>query len=377
MKQIQLTLLVVLVTVFSFYSCQDETVDNQQSTTTESVAITNAMNALQDHFDAQGNLQNGQNPTNNIIFDFCFNFVYPITLSYNTGTEVTVADFDGLVDILINSTDTLYINGIAFPFQVESFNENTNAFEILTVENEADFTQLLDTCSIDENGQVASCDCPDTYDPVCVAITDSNGEINDFTFPNMCYAACEGFTAADVVDCDYSNASIDYLFNDCFDFVYPVSLTLSTGEVVTLNNDDDLATALYIDYTFDFVYPISVEDSSTGVTTTLTSSGELVNLLNDCNGGNNNGCGISDINITVGSCISATAYQITVDFDHTNYTATDFIIELADGTTTTYNISDLPIQLNVDTNPSGTDSLAIRSTNSNCADDVSWDVPNC
>jgi len=51
-------------------------------------------------------------------FDFCFKFVYPITLSYNNGTTVVVNNSDELLTVAQSMTSTLYIDGIAFPFDI-------------------------------------------------------------------------------------------------------------------------------------------------------------------------------------------------------------------------------------------------------------------
>ena len=36
------------------------------------------------------------NPTNNLVFDFCFEFIYPLSLSYNNEVIVTVNSIEEL-----------------------------------------------------------------------------------------------------------------------------------------------------------------------------------------------------------------------------------------------------------------------------------------
>ncbi len=67
------------------------------------------------------------------------------------------------------------------------------------------------TVSTDTSG----CNCPQTYDPVCV-LTPNDGIIE---FINVCFAACEGYSPSDFVDCglacqvyfDFTQDANDYL----------------------------------------------------------------------------------------------------------------------------------------------------------------------
>ena len=421
----KLVLIALIFSLFTFVSCKDESVDSPKQTV-ESVAAKNSLAALKNHFTADGSLaRDGQNPTNNIIFDFCFDFVYPITLSYNTGTEVTVQDFEGLIDVLVNMTDDLYINGIAYPFQVEVFNDNTNSFETLTVNDEDAFMSLLESCSIGDNGQQGDCNCTEEYNPVCVTVQDDSGESFTIDFPNMCYAECEGFTQADVVDCDYSNPADDDYYDDCFDLVYPFSIINTDGETIQINDEDEFEAALYTNYYFDFVYPFNVETEVNGENTvvTINSEEELTNLLMQCDGMDNpcdcddtaapvcvddngqtiefdnpcqamcagftqadfvdcnpsgNDCDINNLTVTVGDCFSTTAYHITINFSTENYDGTDFMVEFADGTSGTYSLSDLPLQLDVDVSANQQSGwLLVTLPGNNCAEDETWEIPNC
>jgi hypothetical protein len=124
MKKFKIVFLLVLFGLFTFTSCENEETiidDQQQDVTQESEAIVTALSKMAENFDDSGNVDANNNPVGNIIFDFCFDFVYPLTLSYNNGTTVAVNDLDELVAVIINSTDQLFINGIAFPFDVETY----------------------------------------------------------------------------------------------------------------------------------------------------------------------------------------------------------------------------------------------------------------
>jgi hypothetical protein len=384
MKQIKFSLIVLILTIFTFTSCKDESIDITKNTV-ESVAARNATNALSTHFNPDGTLRDGENPTNNIIFDFCFDFVYPITLSYNTGAEVTVENFEGMVELLINMTEDLYINGISFPFQVEVFNADTDAFEVITIQGEDSFIALLESCSIDDDGQTDDCQCMEIYEPVCVEVGDGSGEEFIIEFPNMCYAECSGFTQDDVVECDYSNPCNGGFFdNDCFDFVYPLSVVLPNGETVQVENEDDLEDIIYTNYYFDFHYPITVEVEVDGAPAEVNihNAEEFAALLAECEDVEpGDDCEINDLSVVVGDCFSQTAYTITLDFNLEDpVIAQQFMVVFYDGTEAgPFQISALPINLEVDVNTGDYDSLSVYmlSGGLTCAQEVDWEIPSC
>ncbi len=328
----KLVLITLFFSLFTFVSCKDESVEAPKLTV-ESAAIKSSLSVLKTHFNEDGSIsRDGQNPTNNIIFDFCFDFVYPITLSYNTGTEVTVQGIDGLIDILVNMTDDLYINGIAFPFDVEIFNADTGAFEVLTINNEGAFMSLLETCSIDDSGQNDDCNCPEEYNPVCVAVQDPSGESFTVEFPNFCYAQCEGFTQNDVVECGNSNpATTDNLFGDCFGLIYPFSIINDNRETVEINDYYEFSIALYSNYNLEFVYPLNIEMENDGQTITLTINNdeELNNIIMQCDDSGNNGndCDCDDTIAPV--CVNDNGQ--TIEFNNpclafcAGYTQADFV----------------------------------------------------
>ena len=144
MKNFKLSIFSVLTVLLAFTSCtNEETIVDTQQNTEESESITTTLGRLSQQYDENGNVDQTNNPAGNIVFDFCFDFVYPIDLSFNTDTTVTVNSLDELIDIYSSSTENLFINGIAFPFQVETYNENSNALEIETINNEDEFFNLL------------------------------------------------------------------------------------------------------------------------------------------------------------------------------------------------------------------------------------------
>mgnify|MGYP003681890981 CR=1 FL=1 len=260
----------------------DEPASEDQQQTEESQSITTALNRLNNQFDDYGNIIETDNPAGNVVFDFCFDFVYPLTLSYNNGTTVTVNDLDGIIDIILSSTDDLYISGVAFPFDVETFNNDTDAIEIVTINNEEEFIDLLESCDFDD---FETCECTEEYNPVCVEVSDPNGETFTITYPNACFAECDGFTEDDFLE----SCEDDYNCpggNGCFEFNFPITIITDDNETVTVNSQEELDSVLYDAYYFDFVYPFTVtlndDDDDDDEIVTINSAEDLEELIEEC-----------------------------------------------------------------------------------------------
>ncbi|WP_296312755.1 hypothetical protein [Winogradskyella sp. UBA3174] len=278
MKNLKFTLFSLFMALMVFTSCtNEEAVIDEQQTTEESASITKSLNELSQQFNQTGNFTTTNNPAGNIVFDFCFDFVYPLTLSYNNGSTVTVDGLGGLVNIILGSNENLFINGIAFPFDVETYSENSNTIEIVTINNEDEFVSLVENCGFDD---IEVCECFEVFDPVCVEITDPNGEIFTVTYPNACYAECDGFTENDFVDTcedDYYSGS-----TECFTLNYPLSIIIN-GDTVLINSQEELGNSLYDVYDFDFVYPFTVTLDNEEVITINTPE-DIETILEDCYG---------------------------------------------------------------------------------------------
>ena len=299
MKNFKLSIFSVLIVLLAFTSCtnEDTIVDTQQNTE-ESESITTTLGRLSQQYDENGNVDQTNNPAGNIVFDFCFDFVYPIDLSFNTDTTVTVNSLDELIDIYSSSTENLFINGIAFPFQVETYNENSNALEIETINNEDEFFSLLEDCNFDE---IEDCYCTEEYDPVCVNVTDLDGELFTISYPNACYAICDGFTEDDFSEeCeqDYDSGA-----GECFEFVYPISIILDEGDPVIVNSREELFNATYGAYHIDLVLPLDIIIEGDTVVT-INDYDELEAIIEECFGDSYGDidCSIEDITNTLVNC---------------------------------------------------------------------------
>ncbi|WP_460219513.1 hypothetical protein [Psychroserpens sp. MEBiC05023] len=282
MKKFKLFLLSFVCIASFLTSCTNDEPLVEEQNIEESESITTALTQLSTQFNAQGDVIPSQNVTGNIVFDFCFDFVYPLNLSYNNGSTVTVESLDDLIDVIINSTDELYIDGIEFPFDVEVYNDDSDAIEILTINNEEEFIDLIEDCDFDD---FEPCDCDDEYDPVCVEVETPDGETFLITYPNECYAECDGFTEDDFAE----NCEEDYNCPggiECFEFNFPLSIITDDGETIEVNSQEELDNELYDAYYFDFVYPFSVTLAEDGEVITINNAEELEELLEDCFGDN-------------------------------------------------------------------------------------------
>ena len=301
MKKFKISIFSILMVLAVFTSCtNEEVIVDPQQDTEESESIITTLSRLNEQFDENGNVDQAENPAGNVVFDFCFDFVYPINLSFNTGTTVTANNLDEVIEIYNASTENLYLNGIAFPFQVETYNENSNTLEIETINNEDEFLSLLEDCGFED--ETEDCICTEEYDPVCIDITDLDGELFTISYPNACYAICDGFTEDDFSEeCqqDYDSGT-----NECFEFVYPISIILDEGEPVSVNSREELFNATYGAYHIDLVLPLDIIIEG-GTVVTINDYYELENIIEDCFGDDNFGdidCSIEDITNTLVSC---------------------------------------------------------------------------
>jgi hypothetical protein len=227
MKNFKFLLIVLSIGLFSLGSCTNDTssgTDTEQEATT-SIALRTVLNSIKNN-DASATGRVADNNPSDQQDDFCFDFVYPITLEYNTGATVTVDDFNGLIEVLMDETNDVYIEGIVFPFDIVLLADGTT----VTINSEEDFIEAL--------------------------------------------MACDNF---DVWDDD------DVII-DCFDFVYPIDLIAADGSTVTVNSDDELiaffeAQGMY--YEPNFVFPLDVTTID-GEQLTIDSLYDLFDLMDDC-----------------------------------------------------------------------------------------------
>ena len=100
MKIRKIFLLFLTIFLFFFSSCT-QTGSDKTPKEVDAPSMVEVMDLLTSQFDSSGNLRQDENPVGNIVFDFCFNFVYPLELSYSNGNTKEVQSLENLVFVLI------------------------------------------------------------------------------------------------------------------------------------------------------------------------------------------------------------------------------------------------------------------------------------
>ncbi len=353
MKKIKILVVFAMVSIATFYSCTDNNPIENDAVTQKSIANRTAMNELK-----IANNISGRNTNANASSPFCFELVYPITLSYNTGTTVTVASLQGLLTILAAETPTLYIDGIAFPFQV-----TTNG-AIQTISTEGQYISLLLSCGFNTiNTDLLNSFCFDLVFPITI-LNDNNEEVTITTL--------QQFTT--------------YLNNPNnggqTQFVYPISVLYNNQTTVIanlyelyqmINNCDDCIC------TQEFV-PVCVQTPSGifefGNMCYAICAGYDQNDLVACDP---SACNVSNLTTVItGNCNSDFSYPLTINFNYVNATSTTFNIRKSSGVLLgTYSLNDLPITIpNYTSNTNATDYLTVELNNT-CSATQNWILPNC
>ncbi len=376
MKHFKIFLAACLLSL-AFVACtNDESITPPQNVQ-ESESVQNAISQLETHFNDNGVFTDDANPTGNLVIDFCFDFVYPITLIYNNGATVTVNNLGELVTVIINSTPELYIVGIEFPFDVIWYNPQTNGTEIITINNEAEFIALLETCNFDP------CVCTDEYDPVCVEIETPQGTVV-LTFPNACHAECEGFTEEDFIDCENDC--------DCPAEIDPVCVMSGNGTIIQFDNEclalcEGFTPNDFVDCPSDCDCPSEIDPVCVE-----TPAGNIIEFDNEClalcEGYTPNDfvdcpvdvCEITNVVVEVGDCNPAgNTYTVTINFETVNATNDTFDVFALNGDLLgNYPLSSLPLTLEFETNGTGFDGVTVCiNDNPNCCTTIDWETPDC
>lgn len=222
MKKIKLLFLITTIVLGVFYSCSDDNSVGNDQNVQKSIGLRTVLNNIKKASNSAGRSSQTTSLQSAIVG---FDFVYPITLSYNNGTVITVASFNGLIEVLANENENLYIEGISFPFQVVLTSDGST----VTVDNEDEFWDLIDTLNIET--------------------------MDDFVFSSL-----------------------------CFDFVYPFSLVTQNNQTIVIANQSELL-ALFTNpntetIILDFVYPFSV--ISNNQTVVINDAYEFFELNSDC-----------------------------------------------------------------------------------------------
>ncbi len=223
MKTIKQIIILLLVVLPLGISCSDD--DSKSSNTQKSASLRVVFNELKNNFNIAGRSSSDDND------EMCFDFVYPITLSYNTGTTVTVNSVDELIDLLSNEDEEMYFEGIAFPFQIVYLDSETT----VTINNEDDFEEIIFECDFEtyDDDDYMDSECFQLVYPFSIINTTTNQTFL-MESESQLYAFFENLDDEDGDDEE----------GDTFDFVYPISVIVN-GATVVVNNSYQFEEILY------------------------------------------------------------------------------------------------------------------------------------
>lgn len=323
MKKIKILVVLAIISIATFYSCTDNNPIENEAVTQKSIANRTAMNELK-----IANNISGRDANATASSPFCFEFVYPITLSYNTGTTITVASLQGLLTILASETPNLYVDGIAFPFQV------TNNGAVSTISTEVQYMSLLLSCGFSAiNTDLVNSFCFDLVFPITI-LNDNNQEVT--------ITSLQQFTT--------------YLNNPNnggqTQFVYPISVNYN-NQVVVIDNIYELYQMInncdVCICTLEYA-PVCVQ-TATGIVEFGNScfaicAGYDQNDFIQCT--NSTTCSVSNLTAIPGACNGngTNTHPLTINFSYTNAPGTTF--DVRDETNTlvgTYPLSSLPLTI--------------------------------
>ncbi|HEU0137598.1 MAG TPA: hypothetical protein VFQ50_09930 [Flavobacterium sp.] len=355
MKNVKL-LLMLLVSTTIFFSCSDSEPIENQGNAESSVAL---RTTLAEYKKAHGISSKSANDE-----EFCFDFVYPITFSYNTGTAVTVTSFEGLLEILSNESSDFYLDGVVFPFQVSQ--QASGGVTFTTINSESEFVELLQACGIDTiDADLQTTFCFDIVFPINISMPDGA----DITVESM--------------------VELEALANSSSDFQgeidFPISV-LYDGQTVVLNNVYDFYEMLdncdQCICTADYA-PVCVQ-TPLGV----VEYGNICFAI--CAGftqddfvmcGPTNNCSITNLQVQPGDCSAAGDFDLLVNFSYSNPPSTQFEIRNSNNiVVSTHNLSDLPVTIpNYAILGITVEFLTVNFVgDTNCGATTEWSIPaNC
>ncbi len=355
MKKIKILLLLVAVSVATFYSCSDNNPIENEAVAESSVALRTAMNELK----IANNIADNRNANAAASSPFCFDFVYPLTVSYNTGTTVTVSSLQGLLNILANENPNLYLSGISFPFQV------MHNGAVSTISTEGQFITLLMGCGFNTiNTDLLNSMCFDIVYPI--TLVNPNNQI-------VAIASQQEFTSY-LSDPAVAQSQISY----------PISVIYGNQTLVIdniyemyqmINNCDDCICTQQYD-------PVCVQ-TPTGIVEYGNScfaqcAGFTQSDFVNCN--SSTVCNITNLTTTItGNCNSDFSYPLTINFQYANAPSATFTVRKSTGAILgTYALANLPITIsNYVSNTNATDFLTVELGGNSCTATQNWTLPNC
>lgn len=217
MKNLKLVSILILTTLFSFTSCQDETdVKNGQHPNTNT-ANSETANNLERSAMHDGSFDDFLDDTS------CSSILLPVVATVN-GTEISIltqADYALVLDILAEISGDDEVITFQFPLTV-----TTSNYTEVTVTSQAEYEALMDACDDLEDEGKDAISCIDIDFPITILTYSTNLEQTG----SVVIQSEEELYA-------YMN---DFDANAFFAIDYPITVTVNGETTVTLHSDADL-----------------------------------------------------------------------------------------------------------------------------------------
>ena len=234
----------------------------------------------------------------------------------------------------------------------------SNELVVQTINNEEEFSNLIADCYFND-----PCICTEEYDPVCVEII-ANDSVMVITFPNSCYAFCEGFTESDLVNCENNTEcaiyDLEVITGDCNDDnTYNMTINFQYEEIgeqeyfdLYARNDELIGYFPLSSLPLTIInFPSSGEDYDfvkVCINDNPDCCKEIEWLPPNCIGQGSN-CEITSLDLVAGECNDdGSTYNLLLDFDFENTNGQEFFeIYFRDDVFYDYfQLSALPITIN-------------------------------
>lgn len=200
----------------------------------------------------------GGNPSGGGVEPPIIDFVFPVTVTLEDGTTVTVADHMGFIALIEDCIGDDVVVGdecftFNFPITVETIDGNT-----VVVNDELELYSVPDAIGF----------------VFPISVTTANGvvTINDDADFDALYNDCY-----DIEPCDDCGTN-------CFEIVFPITLVDDSGNITTVNDDDEFFAyldGLGNDTFFTITYPMNIEYED-GTQATINSDEELDAAFDEC-----------------------------------------------------------------------------------------------
>ena len=171
MKNLSKLSTLILIAILSLTACTKKDNSSNKQDTALDVTAKKMMDNMHTTM-SPINQPDAQSLDRNLVQNFGFTFMYPITLTYNNDVTVTVNNSSQLLDIVNGITETSYIKAINYPFNID---DQTASRSSSSINSEADLRTTIDSHDSDSDGVPNYADTDDDND----SVADNQEDVNN------------------------------------------------------------------------------------------------------------------------------------------------------------------------------------------------------